>query len=110
MTHNYTRALKTFAPPVPEAFLEVWLPVERCRELAELMSVPETDKNNSGKIMSWNKLKDFLPLMGYNVDSKKKKNKGKVQQCYFITGTWKDIEFENGNFLALVQAKEKLES
>ena len=110
MTHNYTRALKTFAPPVPEAFLEVWLPVERCRELAELMSVPETDKNNSGKIMSWNKLKDFLPLMGYSVDSKKKKNKGKVQQCYFITGTWKDIEIENGNFLALVQAKEKLES
>jgi hypothetical protein len=110
MTHNYTRALKTYAPPVPEEFLEVWLPVEQCRELAERMAVPETDKNNSGKIMTWNKLKDFLPFMGYSVEGKKKKNKGKVQQCYYITGSWRDVEIVDGNFMILAEAKAKLDS
>ena len=110
MTHNYTRALKTYAPPVPEEFLETWLPLERCRELAEKMAVPETDKNNSGKIMTWNKLKDFLPLVGYSVENKKKKNKGKIQQCYFISGSWKDVEIVDGNFMVLAEAKAKLES
>lgn len=110
MTHNYTRALKSYAPPVPEEYLETWLPVEQCRKLAEVMAVPETDKNNSGKIMTWNKLKDFLPSIGYSVEGKKKKNKNKLQQCYFITGSWKDVATVNGNFLILAETKAKLDS
>lgn len=107
MTHNYSRALKTFAPAIPEEFLNIWMPVGRCRELAEILSVPETDKNNSGKKMSWNKLKTYLPAMGYKVETKKKSYEGKLQQCYFISGVWKDAEIEDGNFLALVSAKAK---
>ena len=111
MTHNYARALKTYAPPVPEEFLNTWLPVDKCRELAELMAVPETDKNNSGKIMTWNKLKNFLSIMGYTVENKRKRINDKAQQCYFISGSWQDVEIENGNFLALVEAKNnKLDS
>ena len=110
MTHNYSRALKTYAPPVPEEFLNTWLPVDKCRELAELMAVPETDKNNSGKIMTWNKLKNFLSIMGYTVENKRKRINDKTQQCYFITGAWQDVEIVDGNFLALAQAKVKLDS
>ena len=110
MTHNYTRALKAYAPPVPDEYLNVWLPLDKCRELAEAMAVPETDKNNSGKIMTWNKLKDFLPFMGYTIENKKRKNKGKVQQCYFISGSWKDVEIIDGNFMILANAKTKLDS
>ena len=110
MTHNYTRALKAYAPPVPDEYLNVWLPLDKCRELAEAMAVPETDKNNSGKIMTWNKLKDFLPFMGYTIENKKRKNKGKVQQCYFISGSWKDVEIVDGNFMTLANAKTKLDS
>ena len=110
MTHNYTRALRAYAPPVPDEYLKVWLPLEKCRELAEVMAVPETDKNNSGKIMTWNKLKDFLPFMGYTIENKKRKNKGKVQQCYFISGSWKDVEIIDGNFMTLANAKTKLDS
>ena len=110
MTHNYTRALKTYAPPIPDRFLEEWVPVDKCRELAELMAVPESDKNNSGKIMTWNKLKDFLPIIGYNIESKKKRINGRLQQCYYITGSWKDAEIVDGNFLALARAKAKLDS
>ena len=110
MTHNYTRALRAYAPPVPDEYLKVWLPLEKCRELAETMAVPETDKNNSGKIMTWNKLKDFLPFMGYTIENKKRKNKGKVQQCYFISGSWKDVEIIDGNFMTLANAKTKLDS
>lgn len=105
MAYPYTRALKTFAPPVPDEFLEKWIPVEQCRTLAEILAVPETDKNNSGKKMTWNRLKDYLPVMGYFVETKKKRVNGKLQQCYFIKGEWKDAEIEDGNFMALVKAK-----
>ena len=105
MTHNYTRALKTYAPPIPESYMNVWLPVEKCRELAETMAVPEIDKNNSGKIMTWNKLKDFLPCMGYSVQNKRKRLNDKPQQCYFITGSWQDVQMVDNNFLALAAAK-----
>ena len=107
MTYPYTRALKTFAPPIPDEFLEKWIPVEQCRTLAEIMAVPETDKNHSGKKMTWNRLKDYLPVMGYFVETKKKRINGKLQQCYFIKGEWKDAEIEDGNFMALVSAKAK---
>lgn len=110
MTHPYTRALKTYAPPVPEDYLEVWLSVEKCRELAELMAVPVEDKNNSGKIMTWNKLKNFLPILGYAVENKRKRVDGKPQQCYFITGAWQDVATVDGNFMVLAEAKAKLDS
>ena len=44
------------------------------------MSVPELDKNNhnTNRIMSWNKLKEYLPAIGYNIESKKKRIDGKL--------------------------------
>jgi len=81
--------------------------VERCRELAEYMAVPETDRanKNSNRIMTWNKLKDQLPALGYSVESKKRKVKGKVTQCYYITGEWHDVEVVDNDFLKLVEAE-----
>jgi len=72
--------LKAFAPEVPKEFLNTWLPVDKCRELAEYMAVPELDKTNknSSRIMSWNKLKDCLPMIGYTVEGKRKSLNGKV--------------------------------
>ena len=57
------------------------------------------------QIMKWNKLKDYLPLLGYQVENKKKKSNGKIQQCYFITGSWQDVQMVDNNFLALAAAK-----
>lgn len=106
-TFQYQRHLKAFAPEVPPEFLGVWLPVEKCRELAEYMAVPELDKanKNSSRVMTWNKLKDCLPMIGYTVEGKRKSLNGKVQQCYYITGEWHDVELKDNNFLALVDAQ-----
>lgn len=106
-TFTYQRHLKAFAPEVPPEFLGVWLPVDKCRELAEYMAVPELDKTNknTNRIMTWNKLKDCLPMIGYTVDGKRKSLNGKVQQCYYITGEWHDVELKDNNFLALVDAQ-----
>ena len=58
-TFNYQRHLKVFAPEIPSDFLNVWLPLDKCRELAEYMNVPDLDKENknTNRIRSWNKLK-----------------------------------------------------
>lgn len=56
--------------------------------------------------MTWNRLKDYLPVMGYNVDQKRKKINGKLMQCYYITGEWHDVEIKDNEFLQLVAAKE----
>lgn len=102
MTHPYFRALKTYIPEIPNEYLNCWLAVEKCRELAEKMAVPE---NNYGKPITWNKLKDLLPMAGYSVQGKKKRIAGRLQQCYFISGIWKDVEAENVDFLTLVETK-----
>lgn len=111
-TFEYTRHLKVFAPEVPENYKNKWLTVTECRELAEYMSVPEFQDNNNhknnGKIMTWNRLKDCLPYLGYNVENKRKRVNGKLQQCYYITGEWHDVEIQNNSFLELAAAKSSL--
>ena len=106
-TFQYQRHLKVFAPEIPPEFLNTWLTVEQCRNLAEYMSVPELDKanKNTARTMTWNKLKEYLPAMGYQVDGKKKRIDGKLTQCYYITGEWHDVELQDNDFLALVEAQ-----
>ena len=105
-TFEYQRHLKVLAPAIPEDYLNKWLPVDACRELAEYMSVPELDKmnHNSNRVMTWNKLKDYLPDLGYTVEQKKKRIKGKLQTCYYIAGEWHDVEIVDNDFLQLVEA------
>lgn len=110
-TFQYQRHLKVFAPQIPEEYLNTWITVDQCRELAEYMSVPEMDKNNknNSRIMTWNKLKDYLPSIGYQVESKRKRVNGKLSQCYYISGEWHDIEIVDNDFMQLVEARQKLE-
>lgn len=111
-TFEYQRHLKAFAPEIPEEFLNTWLPMDKCRELAEYMDVPELDKanKNTSHTMTWNKLKECLPSIGYTVEGKRKKISGRLQQCYYITGEWHDVVLDDNNFLKLVEAKlEQLE-
>ena len=105
-TFKYQRHLKVFAPPIPDEYLNTWIPVDQCRELAEYLAVPELDKKNKNvdRIMTWNKLKEYLPTIGYNVEQKRKKINGKLMQCYYIAGEWHDVEVTDDNFLQLVEA------
>ena len=105
-TFEYQRHLKIFAPSIPEDYLNRWIGVEECRELAEYMAVPELEKNSS-RIMTWNRLKEYLPALGYNVEQKRKRlNKGKnAVQAYYITREWRDVEIQDNDFLQLVAAK-----
>lgn len=107
-TFEYQRHLKVLAPEIPAQYLNTWLPVQVCRQLAEYMNVPQLDNKNKNcaRIMTWNRLKDYLPVMGYNVDQKRKKINGKLMQCYYITGEWHDVEIKDNEFLQLVAAKE----
>jgi hypothetical protein len=109
-TFPYQRHLKTFAPEIPACYLNQWISVEQCRELAEYLNVPELDtKNrNTNRIMTWNKLRKYLPAIGYNVEAKRKTIGGKQQTAYFITGEWHDANFKDGEFLQLVAAKSSL--
>ena len=107
-TFQYQRHLKVFAPEIPAEFLNQWLTLEKCRQLAEYMAVPEMDKANRGRTMSWNKLKEYLPAIGYSVEQKRKKIGGKIYQCYYITGEWHDVEVVDNSFLELVNAKMQL--
>lgn len=106
-TFEYQRHLKTFCSEIPEQYLNRWLTIEECRQLAEEMSVPSLDKanKNSSKIMTWNSLKGYLPAVGYTVEQKQKTiNKKRMQMCY-ISGKWHDAELVDNDFLALVEAK-----
>jgi len=109
-TFNYQRHLKVFAPAIPEDYLNKWIPVDVCRELAEYMAVPELDKNNknTNRTMTWNKLKEYLPVIGYSVEQKRKRINGKIVQAYYITGEWHDVELVDNDFLQLVEAKQEL--
>lgn len=109
-TFNYQRHLKVFAPQIPEDYLNTWIPISKCRELAEYMAVPELDKTNknTNRIMSWNKLREYLPAIGYKVEQKRKTINGKQQQACYITGEWHDVELVDNQFLQLVEAKSQL--
>lgn len=106
-TFPYQRHLKTLCSQIPEEYLNRWLTIPECRELAELMAVPSLDRlnKNSSKIMTWNSLRDCLSMIGYNVEQKKRTIKGKQQQMCYITGEWHDAEIQDNDFLALVDAK-----
>lgn len=108
-TFQYQRHLRTLCARIPEEYLDRWLTIPECRELAELMAVPSLDKvnKNSSKIMTWNSLRECLPMIGYNVEQKKRTIKGKQQQMCYITGEWHDAEIKDGDFLALIEAKER---
>lgn len=104
---KYRRHLRTFCGEIPERYLNKWITLDECRELAEYLDVPSLDKNNrsTGKTMSWNALKNYLPAVGYTVEQKQKTiNKKRAQMCY-ITGEWHNIELDDEDFLALVEAK-----
>ena len=106
-TFQYQRHLKVLAPEIPESYLNTWLTLEQCRDLAEYMSVPEIGRGARGgasRIMTWNRLKDYLPVIGYTVDSQRKRRNGKQVVCYYITGEWHDVEVADNDFLQLVAA------
>ena len=107
-TFTFQRHLKTFCDKIPDEYLNNWMPLPKCRELAELMQIPSLDRanKNSSKIMTWNALKECLPAIGYKVEQKKKTVGGKQQQMYYITGEWHDAEIEDNSFLALVEANQ----
>jgi len=107
----YQRHLRAFCPEIPKEYLNKWLILEECRSLADFLCVHELDKNNkhTTRVMTWNKLKDYLPSLGYTIETKRKKINGKLQQCYYIAGEWHDAELVDGNFLQLVEAKQELE-
>lgn len=108
-TFNYQRHLKVFAPKIPEEYLNTWLTVEKCRDLAEYMAVPEIDKanKNTNRTMTWNKLREYLPAIGYTVEQKRKRISGKPVQAYYITGQWHDVEIVDNEFMQLVAAKQQ---
>lgn len=110
-TFNYQRHLKVYAPEIPPAYLNRWLTIQECRELAEYMSVPSLDAKNKhkGSIMTWNALKEALPAIGYTVEQKRKSIDGKQQQACYITGEWHDVEIQDNDFLALVEAKDNVQ-
>ena len=102
--------MKVFAPAVPQEYKDRWLTMTECRQLAELMSVPEmrNDGSRVSRPMTWNRLKDCLPYIGYTVDNKKRRVDGKLQQCYYIKGEWHDAEIQDNEFLALADAAAEL--
>ena len=106
-TFEYQRHLKTFCQAIPAQYLNKWLTIPECRQLAEEMAVPSLDKNNKNqsKPMTWNQLRSCLPAIGYNIEQKKRSVGGKQQQMCFITGEWHDAEMQDNEFLALVDAK-----
>ena len=113
-TFPYQRHVKVLTGAVPDDFLNRWLTVQECRELAEYMAVSEIDVNNNAsgrtqsRIMSWNKLQELLPSMGYTIEKKRKRINGSVNalNCYMITGQWHDVEITKTNdFMELVAAK-----
>ena len=56
--------------------------------------------------MTWNRLKEYLPSLGYTIEKKRKFLDGKQQQAYYIAGEWHDVEMVDNDFLQLVAARE----
>lgn len=113
-TFPYQRHVKVLSEAVPPDYLNRWLTVQECRELAEYMAVPDIKiggsslGKNTDRSMSWNKLADLLPNFGYTVEKKRRRVKGEANPvtCYYITGEWHDVELVADNsFMQLVAAK-----
>lgn len=115
MVFPYSRALKTYAEAIDDKYLNRWLTLDECRDLAEEMAVPVPSKSKKHltyvdeKIepMSWNKLKDFLPSIGYEVEKNRKvlEKNGKQQIVYRITGEWQPFIPTDEDFLAMLEEK-----
>lgn len=104
----YQRHLKVMMSQIPSSYLNCWLSLDECRELAELLGVRETDtaNHNNSRTMSWNKLREYLPKFGYEIETKQKRMPdGTLKRHYRITGEWHDVEIVDGNFLQLVDAR-----
>lgn len=111
-TFPYHIHLRVWAGEIPTKYLNRWLTVPECRELAEYMAVSNLDKQNknTSKILTWNGLKEYLPSIGYTVQSARKRLNGKQQQCYYIEGEWHDVLPDDNLFMKLAAAKsEQLE-
>ena len=111
-TFQYQRHLKVLAPQIPAQYMNTWLTLEKCRQLAAYMNVPEISKDNHNinRVMTWNRLKEYLPVIGYKIQSKRKRINGKQIQCYYITGEWHDVEIAADNdFMQLVAARTAVE-
>ena len=106
MTFPYQRHQRVWLPQIPEEYRDTWLTVQQCRELAEQLAVSDLDRahKNSAKILTWNSLKDVLPLAGYTVECSRKRLNGKQMQCYKISGEWHDIDMVDQEFEELLEA------
>lgn len=113
----YQRHVKVLSGEVPQEYLNKWLSVNDCKELADYMAVPDIDVKNSdnftrSRIMSWNKLQSILPEFGYNVEKSRKRLNGAANAvtAYRITGEWHDAEIVlDSDFMQLVAAKTALD-
>lgn len=107
MTFPYQRHQRVWLPQIPEEYRDTWLTVVQCRQLAEELEVLDLDKGNknSTRILTWNGLKEVLPLAGYTVESARKRLNGKQSQCYKISGEWHDIDAADKEFEKLLAAR-----
>lgn len=117
-TFPYQRHVKVLSEQVPNEYLNRWMPLQECRELAELMAVPDINLNadntvlQHARIMTWNKLQNFLPSIGYTVEKARKRVNGcaNAVYCYRIVGEWHDVEVvADKGFMDLVAAKSNME-
>ena len=108
MTFPYQKHQRVWLPAIPEQYRDTWMTVSECRTFAEEMAVQDLDTGNkhSTRILTWNRLKEVLPLAGYTIDSARKRLNGKQQQCYRISGEWHDIDMVDKEFEQLLAAKQ----
>ena len=99
---------------MPEEYKDRWLTTDECRALAEQLAIPDINlgekKGKSvagGRLMSWNRLQQILPSMGYTIEKKRRRVVGNnATICYRITGDWHDVELvADGDFMTLAAAK-----
>lgn len=104
---SYQRYLKVLIPKVPETFMNRYLGLDECRELAQLMDVRDisADKTHLGRQMSWNRLKEVLSSAGYTVKNERKTINGTRKNVYIIEGEWQYAEVEDLQFSILADAK-----
>lgn len=114
-TFPYQRHVKTLIAEIPAEYKDKWLTVQQCRELAEYLAVPEISSDGQqvtkrqARIMSWNKLQEVLPSVGYKVEKARKRPSpgANAVYCYRITGDWVEAEvIADNNFFKLVAAKQ----
>lgn len=113
-TFPYQRHVKVLGGEVPEEYKDRWLTTDECRALAEQLAIPDINlgekKGKSvagGRLMSWNRLQQILPSMGYTIEKKRRRVVGNnATICYRITGDWHDVELvADGDFMTLAAAK-----